>query len=128
MAKKASKKRGGNAAGSKAVGEYLESLELNRPKRGRKRTKASVEKALADAQAKLEEATPGRRPAWAEKVVQLRGELNALESKGDHDAKEAEFVKLAAGYSSDKGISYAAWRELGVPPEVLKKAGISRSS
>ncbi|MEZ5171363.1 MAG: hypothetical protein R3A49_11540 [Acidimicrobiia bacterium] len=128
MAKKAKKTRGGNAAGSKAVGEYLESLEQNRPKRGRKRTKASVEKALAEAQAKLDAATPGRRPAWAEKVVQLRGELAALESTGDHAAREAAFVKLAAGYSKDKGISYAAWRELGVPPDVLKKAGITRGS
>ena len=29
-------------------------------------------------------------------------------------------------YSERQGISYAAWREVGVPPAVLKRAGISR--
>ena len=27
-----------------------------------------------------------------------------------------------------KGITYGAWREFGVPPEVLKKAGITRGA
>lgn len=130
MAKKAAKRsaKKGGAAASRAVADYLESLEHNKPKRGRKRTKASVEKALADAETKLATATPGRRPGWAEKVVQLRGQLNAMESSGDHGAKETAFVKVAADYSTQKGISYAAWRELGVPPDVLKKAGVARGA
>jgi hypothetical protein len=37
-------------------------------------------------------------------------------------------VKAASAYSARKGISYAAWRELGVEAAVLKRAGISRSS
>ena len=42
-------------------------------------------------------------------------------------ALEADFVKTAAKATPQrKGISYAAWRELGVPADVLKKAGISR--
>ena len=32
----------------------------------------------------------------------------------------------AKGYSERKGISYAAWREAGVPAATLKAAGISR--
>jgi len=36
-------------------------------------------------------------------------------------------VEVAKSYSSRKGISYAAWREVGVEPAVLKKAGISRA-
>ena len=35
---------------------------------------------------------------------------------------------LMTRYAQRKGISYAAWRELGVPADVLKKAGISRGS
>ena len=38
------------------------------------------------------------------------------------------FEQNLPAYSARKGISYAAWRELGVEPAVLKKAGISRSS
>ena len=37
-----------------------------------------------------------------------------------------EFVKVAASYSERRGITYAAWREIGVTPEVLKKAGVGR--
>jgi len=40
---------------------------------------------------------------------------------------EKAFVKAAGPYSEAKGISYATWREFGVPAEVLGKAGISRS-
>ena len=29
-------------------------------------------------------------------------------------------------YGERKGVTYNAWRELGVPPEVLRRAGISR--
>ena len=35
---------------------------------------------------------------------------------------------VARGYSERKGIVYATWREAGVPPAVLAKAGISRTS
>jgi hypothetical protein len=35
-------------------------------------------------------------------------------------------VKSAAPYSERKGITYSAWREVGVPANVLEKAGISR--
>ena len=49
-------------------------------------------------------------------------------TKVDLSALEADFVKTAAKYAERKGISYAAWRELGVPADVLKKAGISRGS
>src|SRR5215212_7548473 len=41
---------------------------------------------------------------------------------------EKAFVGAAKGYSDRKRISYTAWRELGVPPEVLKKAGVSRAA
>jgi hypothetical protein len=37
------------------------------------------------------------------------------------------FVKAARPYSKSKGISYGAWREVGVPADVLRDAGITRS-
>ena len=39
---------------------------------------------------------------------------------------EAEFTKVAKAYSARQGISYAAWRAVGVPAAVLKKAGVTR--
>lgn len=41
---------------------------------------------------------------------------------------EDEFVKVAARYGERKGITYTAWRELGIPPAVLARADISRSA
>ena len=46
----------------------------------------------------------------------------------DLTALEKDFVKSAKSYSQRKGITYGAWREFGVPAEVLRKAGISRGS
>jgi hypothetical protein len=46
----------------------------------------------------------------------------------DMTSIEGQFVKVAQAYSARKGITYAAWRAVGVEPSVLKKAGISRSS
>jgi hypothetical protein len=54
--------------------------------------------------------------------------LEATESKVDLAQLEKDFVKAAAPYSERKGISYSAWREVGVPAAVLDKAGIARSA
>ena len=39
---------------------------------------------------------------------------------------ENDFVRVAKSFSERKGISYKAWREVGVPARVLKLAGIHR--
>ena len=44
----------------------------------------------------------------------------------DLEALESGFVKVVSAYSERKGISYAAWREQGVPAAVLKAGGIKR--
>lgn len=44
----------------------------------------------------------------------------------DLDGLEKDFIANAAPYAARKGLSYAAFREVGVPPAVLSKAGIKR--
>jgi hypothetical protein len=51
-----------------------------------------------------------------------------MDAKVDLSKLEADFVSTAKDYGQRKGISYAAWREQGVAPEVLRRAGISRSA
>jgi hypothetical protein len=46
----------------------------------------------------------------------------------DMAALEQAFAEVAASYSDRQGISYASWREVGVPAAVLKRAGIARSA
>ena len=112
----------------RSVRRYLEALDLHRPKRGRKRTRESIKKGLDRIEAELASADPLKRLQLIQERLDLTSELEAFDTKVDLTGLEEEFVKAAAAYSSRKGISYAAWRELGVEPAVLKRAGISRSS
>ena len=115
-------------AESRSVKNYLEALEENRPKRGRKRTSESINKRLQQIEKELPTTGPLKRVSLIQERMNLTKELNAGDSTIDISEFEAEFVKVAQGYSERKKISYAAWRELGVPAAVLSKAGISRSA
>jgi hypothetical protein len=115
----------GRAQG-RAVRSYLRALESNRPKRGRKRTPESIKKRLERVESELQEAEDLKRLQLVQERIDLQKELAAGEDKVDLADLEKEFVKSAKGYSERKKISYAAWRELGVPAQTLKAAGISR--
>jgi uncharacterized protein YicC (UPF0701 family) len=112
----------------RAVRRYLEALEAHRPKRGRKRTTDSIQKRLAKIEAELVSADPLKRLQLIQERLDLQNELEHANTTVDLSELEAEFVRAASDYSTRKGISYAAWRELGVEASVLKRAGISRSS
>lgn len=112
----------------RAVRRYLEALEAHRPKRGRKRTRESMEKRLQAVEDALATADPLKRLHLVQERMDLQSQLETTESKVDLDALEEEFVASAAPYSARKGISYSAWRELGVPGPVLSRAGITRGS
>lgn len=112
----------------KAVRGYLEALEQHKPKRGRKRTPESMRKQLDKINAEIDSADPVKKLQLIQDRIDLEGELEAAENKPDLTALEDEFVDAAAPYSERKGITYAAWRELGVDASVLKRAGIKRSA
>jgi hypothetical protein len=115
----------GRAEG-RAVKAYLEALDTNRPKRGRKRTPDSITKRLGVIESELADASPILRLQLIQERMDLGKELALLGTKIDMTDVESAFVKSAGTYASRKGISYAAWRELGVPADVLKRAGITR--
>ncbi len=117
----------GRAQG-RAVRNYLEALEATKPKRGRKRTPDSIKKRLDKVVIELETADPLKRLQLTQEQLDLEGELAAGETTVDLDALEAEFVKAAGGYAARKGISYGAFRSVGVPPAVLRAAGIRRGA
>jgi hypothetical protein len=114
---------------ARVVGLYLEALEATKPKRGRPRTTDSVKKQLASANTQLKTATGLSRLQLLQERRDLEVELATRQGGGgDIAAAEKEFVKVAKAYSARKGISYGAWREFGVSPEVLKRAGITRGA
>ncbi len=112
---------------SRAVANYLEALELNRPKRGRKRTLDTVKRQLVESNEALKTATGIAKVELIQRRRDLEVELAAMQAGGGPDltALEKGFVKYAKGYAARKGISKAAFREVGVPADVLKRAGVA---
>lgn len=56
--------------------------------------------------------------------INLQKAIEAAEQNVDMNELESSFIDIAVSYSERKGISYQAWREVGVPPKVLQAAGI----
>lgn len=112
----------------RAVRRYLEALEAHKPKRGRKRTPESMQKQIDKIDAELATADPLKRVSLIQARLDLTAELDRAGTSVDLAALEQGFVDAAAAYSQRKGISYAAWRQLGVEASVLKRAGIRRSA
>jgi hypothetical protein len=114
---------------ARIVGRYLEALEANKPKRGRKRTAETVKKRLAAVAVEIKDAAGLARLNLLQERRDLEVELATMQgAKPDTTELEKDFAKVAKAYSAKKRISYGAWREFGVPPEVLKKAGITRGA
>ena len=113
---------------SRSVRRYLDALEAHKPKRGRKRTSESMQKRLNRIDVELQRADPLKRLQLIQERLDLKAELEASGTTVNLTGLEQEFTDAAKSYSTRKGISYAAWRELGVEAAVLKRAGISRSS
>jgi hypothetical protein len=112
----------------RAVRSYLQALEAHKPKRGRKRTPESIKKRLDRIEVELADADALKRLQLVQERLDLQAELASAGAKIDLTELEREFVSAAGPYSRRKGITYAAWRELGVSPAVLKAAGIGRGS
>ncbi len=117
----------GRAEG-RMVRAYLEALESSRPKRGRKRTKESITRRLEKIEAELEAADPLKRLQLTQEQLDLTDELDSMDTGINLTDLENDFVKVARGYAERKGITYAAFRQIGVPASVLKRAGISRAA
>jgi hypothetical protein len=117
----------GRAQG-RAIRDYLEALETHKPKRGRKRTPDSIKKRLDRIESDLAEADAMKRLALVQERLDLESELDKAEGGVDLSELEKGFVTNAKEYSARKGITYSAWREVGVTPATLKAAGISRSA
>lgn len=112
----------------RAVRRYLEALEAHRPKRGRKRTPESVQKRLASIEETLANADALTRLHLVQEKMNLENELASTGNAVDLQALEDDFAAAAAPYGARKGITYAAWRQLGVDPAVLRRAGIKRGA
>ncbi len=111
-------------AQSKIIRDYLEALERNRPRRGRKRTRDTVEKQLALVEGQLDDADSLERLHLIQRRIDLEKELVNLKNRVDIGELEARFVVTAKEYSERKGLTYEAWHALGIHNDILARAGI----
>ncbi len=109
------------------VRRYLEALESTKPRRGRKRTPESIRKRLFAIDNQLAGADPLSRLHLIEERQRLEAELSHTGETVDLAALEKSFIKVARVYGERKGISYSAWRTVGVSASVLQQAKIPRT-
>jgi hypothetical protein len=110
-----------------AVRRYLEALESSRPKRGRKRTPASIDRKLAAIDSQLPGADPLSRLHLLQEKKDLEEERSRSGDVQDLSSLEKQFIKVAKSYGQRKGIGYGTWRTAGVSAAALQKAGIART-
>jgi hypothetical protein len=113
---------------SAIVDRYLSALHVPK-QRGRKVSVASLQQRLSAAEAKLKHASGVARLTAAQEVRDLKARLATVASSGAQDIKalEAAFVRVAKKFGEKRGIGYGAWRDAGVPAQVLKRAGVRRT-
>ena len=107
------------------IREYLEIVEATKPKRGRRRTPESITKRLSVITTELKSADPVTKVRLIQERLNLRTELASMKTKAEIAAAEARFIKVAKSFSKRNDITFDAWREFGVMPAVLKRAGIT---
>ena len=110
---------------ARIVESYLNSLERKQVQRG-KRSATEIESELDRITAELDAASTIERLALLQEREDLQRE--ALEIVPEDDSElESQFIAIARAYGDRKGISYSTWREIGVPKEILKSAGVART-
>ena len=107
---------------------YLEALQKNRPKRGRRRTPESITKRLAQLDEQLKTADSVKKLILLQERITLKAELDQMEASDNLAELEQRFISVAKSFGERKGITHTAWREFGVPTSVLRAAGITSSS
>lgn len=111
---------------SRIIRHYLEGLQETKPKRGRKRTPASIETRLQKIEDSLLSANGLERVQLIQERINLWSELGTGAPVVDMATLEENFLRVVWDYSQRKGLTFDAWREAGVPATVLKQAGIHR--
>ena len=113
---------------SSTVDRYLAALHTPK-RRGRKVSRATLVQRLASARTRAKSSTGIERVLAAQAIRDLEEKIAAFDADGARDRKslEAAFVSIAKKFSDRRGIGYGAWRDAGVAPDVLKRAGIART-
>jgi hypothetical protein len=113
----------------RVVRRYLSTLDVLRPGRGPKRAAEAIANRLLKIDELLISADPISRLQLTQERIDLDAESIRLGNGDGADLAEleAEFVKVAKAYGERCGVTFSAWRQVGVEADVLEKAGIVRA-
>lgn len=111
---------------ARVVKRYLEALHSR--KRGRPADPDRLKEKLTALEEKIEqEADALKRVELQQQRLDTEAAYKSASKVAQLDELEEEFVDVVKDYSERKGITYTAWREEGVPADVLRRAGVPRT-
>ena len=111
---------------SRAIKGYLRALQGRKP--GRPVTTRTIEARLGRVGDQIGSSDdPLKSLQLIQTRLELEEQLSRIGDTGNLAELEKEFVTYAMDYSERKGITYTAWRQVGVPAVTLKKAGIQET-
>jgi hypothetical protein len=110
---------------ARVIRRYLSALDAQRVGRTPAKTAESLHFRMHQIDTDLLSADPVQRLHLTQERIDLHAEYLRL-TTGTSDISELEkaFVRVARGYGDRHGISYSAWRQIGVDADVLATAGI----
>lgn len=114
---------------ARTVRRYLSAVEASKRGKGPKRTSDAVGNRITKIDELLVSADPLTRVHLTQERIELHAEYVRL-SNGNQDETaqlERDFISVARSYGDRNGLTYAAWRQVGVDAKVLERAGIRRA-
>lgn len=108
---------------------YLSAVESAKPGRGTKRTSDAIGNRITKVDELLVSADPLSRVHLTQERIELHAEYVRVTNGNQPDPSQLErdFVRVVRSYGDRNGITFAAWRQVGVDAAVLERAGIHKA-
>lgn len=122
-------RRPASADQERLVRRYLSVLETNKAGRGVKRAADAIGNRITKVDELLVSADPLTRVHLTQERIELHAEYVRITNGNHPDVSQVErdFVRVVRSYGDRYGITYAAWRQVGVEATVLEQAGIHKA-
>ncbi len=127
--KRASSRKAATFDQARVVRRYLSAVEIAKPGRGPRRTADAIGNRITKVDELLVSADPLSRVHLTQERIELHAEYVRVTNgnAGDQGQFERDFIRVARSYGDRNGITYAAWRQVGVDAAVLERAGIHKA-
>ena len=113
----------------RVVRRYLSAVESTKPGRGTKRTADAIGNRITKVDELLVSADPLSRVHLTQERIELHAEYVRVTNGNQPDPSQLErdFIRVVRSYGDRNGITFAAWRQVGVDAAVLERAGIHKA-